>query len=336
MCRLCNAKRLANARSFSSLIADPAAVGLAPAGPDTVHPGNAGNPTMGHAWHQQRRNLMGTLATGAAVAAAPALWHEPAQAQVDVGSASSMRKLVPAGQLEAAAAQQYAQMLAEAKSKRALAPDDNPQLQQLRAIAQKLIPFAMPWNERAKQWHWEVNLIGSKQINAFCMPGGKIAFYTGILNELKLTNDEIAMVMGHEIAHALREHARERLAKSQATSMGLSIGARLLGLGDLGDLAANMGTKLLTLKFGRDDETEADLVGLELAARAAFNPEAGVTLWQKMGQASGGGNDSALMHFLSTHPSGPERIDALRANAPKVMGLYEKAKAAAATKTNSS
>ena len=333
---MCNAKRLANARSFSNLIPDPAAVGLAPAVATNGASPSATGPSSKGSWRQQRRGVLGTLASGAAVATTTVLWPESAQAQVDVGSASSMRKLVPAGQLEAAAAQQYAQMLAEAKSKRALAPDVNPQLQQLRSIAQKLIPFAMPWNDRAKQWRWEVNLIGSKQINAFCMPGGKIAFYTGILNELKLTTDEIAMVMGHEIAHALREHARERLAKSQATSMGLSIGARLMGLGDLGDLAANMGTKLLTLKFGRDDETEADLVGLELAARAAYNPDAGVTLWQKMGQASGGGNDSALMHFLSTHPSGPERIDALRANAPKVMGLYEKAKAAQANKNSSS
>ncbi len=117
-----------------------------------------------------------------------------------------------------------------------------------------------------------MNLIGSKQINAFCMPGGKIAFYTGILDQLKLSDDEAAMVMGHEMAHALREHARARLAKTQATSMGLSLGAQLLGLGDLGNVAANLGTQLLSLKFSRSDETEADLVGLEMAARGGYNP----------------------------------------------------------------
>jgi Zn-dependent protease with chaperone function len=210
--------------------------------------------------------------------------------------------------------------------KNALAPDDHPQLQALRGMAKKLIPFALPWNDRARQWRWEVNLIASKQINAFCMPGGKIAFYTGILNELKLTGDEAAMIMGHEMAHALREHARERIAKSKATGLGLSIGAQLLGLGDLGNVAANLGTQLLTLKFSRDDETEADLVGLELAARAAYDPQAGVTLVAEDGTKASGGSGGPGLNFLSTHPSGPERIEALQANVPKVMDLYSKAR----------
>ena len=245
-----------------------------------------------------------------------------AQAQVDVGKSSAFRKLVPAAQLENAAARQYAQMLAEAKAQRALAPDNHPQLQRLRAMANKLIPFTQPWNDRARQWRWEVNLIGSKQINAFCMPGGKIAFYTGILDQLKLSDDEAAMIMGHEMAHALREHARERIAKSQATGIGLSLGAQLLGLGELGNMAANLGTQLLTLKFSREDETEADLVGLELAARAAFQPEASVTLWQKMTAAGGGSGPG----FLSTHPSGPDRIRQLQANVPKVEALFNQAR----------
>lgn len=130
------------------------------------------------------------------------------------------------------------------------------------------------------------------------------------------------MIMGHEMAHALREHARSRVAKSGATSAVLSIGAQLLGLGQLGDVAANLGTQLLTLKFSREDETEADLVGLELAARSAYQPRASVTLWQKMAANSGGSNAS----FLSTHPSGPERIRQLEANLPKVQGLYEQAR----------
>jgi Zn-dependent protease with chaperone function len=302
MCQLCDALRLANAHN-----AQPT---QAPEG---------GNGLAAHL-RQSRRGFVQLAAASATLAVVA-----PAAAQVDVGSASSLRKLVPAGQLEAAADQQYKQMLAEARAKNALAPDHHPQLQALRATAQKLIPFAAPWNDRAKGWRWEVNLIASKQINAFCMPGGKIAFYTGILDTLKLSTDEAAMIMGHEMAHALREHARERVAKSQATSMGLSIGARLLGLGELGDVAANLGTQLLTLKFSRDDETEADLVGLELAARGAYDPQAGVTLWQKMGKASGGSGGPGL-NFLSTHPSGPDRIEALQANVPKVMDLYRQAK----------
>ena len=262
-------------------------------------------------WSSRRGFL---LAAGAAAAA-------PALAQVDVGSASGLRKLVPAEKLEGAANQQYAQMLAEARAKGALAPENHPQLRKLREIAQRLIPHTPQWNDRSKAWRWEVNLIGSKQINAFCMPGGKIAFYTGIIDQLKLTEDEGAMIMGHEMAHALREHARERLAKSQATSIGLSIGAQLLGLGQLGDVAANLGTQLLTLKFSREDETEADLVGLEIAARAAFEPQASVTLWEKMSRASEGGGPA----FLSTHPTGPDRIKRLGDNVPKVAGLYQQA-----------
>jgi Zn-dependent protease with chaperone function len=270
-------------------------------------------PSAASPWSGRRAFL---LASVAAVAA-------PAIAQVDVGNASAMRQLVPAETLEASATQQYSKMLAEAKSKGALAPDGHPQLERLRAISTRLIPLAPQWNDRARQWRWEVNLIGSKQINAFCMPGGKIAFYTGILDQLKLSDDEAAMIMGHEMAHALREHARSRLAKTQATSMGLSLGAQLLGFGQLGNIAADMGTQLLTLRFSRDDETEADLVGLELAARGGYNPQASVSLWEKMGKASGGAGGPG---FLSTHPSGPNRIRELQANVPRVQALYEQAK----------
>jgi predicted Zn-dependent protease len=244
------------------------------------------------------------LAAGASAAA-------PVLAQVDVGSSSSLRKLVPAEALENSAAQQYQQMLQQAKAKRALAPDNHPQLQRLHAIAKRLIPFTGPWNDRARQWRWEVNLIGSQQINAFCMPGGKIAFYT-------------AMIMGHEMAHALREHARERIAKTQGTNLALRLGSQLLGLGDLGQAAAGLGGQLLTLQFSRSDESEADLVGLELAARGGYDPAASVSLWKKMGNASG--SKQGGLAFLSTHPSGPARIKELELNVPKVQGLYQAAR----------
>ncbi|MFN9475325.1 M48 family metallopeptidase [Acidovorax sp.] len=265
-------------------------------------------------WSARRAFL---LAAGAGAMA-------PAIAQVDVGTSSTLRKLIPAETLERSAAQQYQQMMEQARSQRALAPDGHPQLQRLRAIAQRLIPHTKPWNERASQWRWEVNLIGSKQINAFCMPGGKIAFYTGILDQLKLTDDEAAMIMGHELAHALREHARERLAKTQATNIGLRLGSQLLGLGDLGNAAASLGGQLLTLQFSRSDESDADLVGLELAARGGYEPEASVSLWKKMGNATG--NKQGGLAFLSTHPSGPARIQQLEANVPKVQGLYKAAR----------
>jgi Zn-dependent protease with chaperone function len=263
-------------------------------------------------WAPRRAFLLAAVAATAA----------PVFAQVDVGGASSMRKLVPAETLERSATKQYAQVLAEARAKGALAPDNHPQLRRLRTMAAKLIPYTGQWNPRASGWQWEVNLIGSKQVNAWCMPGGKIAFYTGILDNLKLTDDEAAMVMGHEMAHALREHARARLAKSQATDIGLRLGAQLLGLGQVGDLAAGLGSQLLTLKYSRDDETEADLVGLEIAARGAYQPEASVDLWKKMMAANGGGGGPG---FLSTHPAGPERIKQLEANVPKVQTLYQQA-----------
>ena len=268
------------------------------------------------AWAGRRAFL---LAAGAGAVAAVT----PALAQVDVGAPSKLRNLVPAEEIETAAAQQYTQLVADARAKGVLAPQGNPQLQRLRTIATRLVPQTAQWNDRSRQWRWEVNLLASKQINAFCMPGGKIAFYTGILEQLQLTDDEAAMIMGHEMAHALREHARSRIAKSQGTGTILSLGAQLLGLGQLGDVAASIGTQLLTLRFSREDETDADLVGLELAARGGYNPQASVSLWEKMGKASGGAGGPG---FLSTHPSGPDRIQQLQANVPKVQQLYVRAR----------
>ena len=244
----------------------------------------------------------------------------PAQG-VDAGKPSVLRNLVPAKQVEGQAAQYYAQLLKEAAGKKALAPDSHPQVLRLRSIARKLIPFAEKHNLRAKEWRWEVNLIASKQINAFCMPGGKIVFFTGILEQLKLTDDEVAMIMGHEIAHALWEHARERMAKSFATNIGASLLGELIGGGKYSGLF-HMGGDLLTLKFSRGDETEADIVGLDLAARAGYDPRAGITLWQKMAATSKGQS----LEFLSTHPSGATRIEDIQSQLPKVMPLYEAAR----------
>ncbi len=241
---------------------------------------------------------------------------------VDVGKNSAFSHLVPADSVERSSLEQYAQMLEQAAEKKALASKDHPQLRRLRDIANKIIPHALSWNPRAANWQWEVNLIGSKQINAFCMPGGKIAFYTGILDQLKLNDDEVAMVMGHEIAHALREHARERMGKSAATNIGASLLTQLLGLGQVGQTVTNYGAQLLTLQFSRDNESEADLVGMELAARAGYDPRAGVTLWQKMSAA----NKGAPPQWLSTHPSGSTRIGDIEANLPKVLPLYERIK----------
>jgi Zn-dependent protease with chaperone function len=263
------------------------------------------------------RTLIALVALVASAAGLPAL----AADGVQIGEPSAMRNLVPAGALEKQAAQQYGELKRQAASKQALAPDDHPQVKRLRAIAARMIPFAGRFNPRAGQWQWEVNLIGSKQINAFCMPGGKIAFYTGILDTLKLTDDEAAMVMGHEIAHALREHARERLAKNQMTQLGATLLGELVGGGRYTG-AFQLGGNLLSMKFSRDDESEADVAGLDLAARAGFDPRAGVSLWQKMTAA----NSRAPLEFLSTHPAGENRIKEIEKHLPAVMPLYEKAR----------
>jgi predicted Zn-dependent protease len=278
--------------------------------------GHAGR-GCGCGFRPRRRLFTGALLGAAAGLATPA-W---AREGVEVGRTSKFTKLVSAGEVEQASAAQYAQMQQEAAQQKALGPDGHPQVIRLRAIAQRIIPYTYEWNPRAREWKWEVNLIGSSQINAFCMPGGKIAFYYGILDQLQLNDDEVAMIMGHEAAHALREHARERMGKTAATRLGAGALSALLGLGSAGDAALSMGAQIVTLKFGREDESEADLVGLELAARAGYDPRAGVTLWQKMGAASKG----APPQWLSTHPSGPTRIRDIEANLPKVAGLYAKA-----------
>jgi predicted Zn-dependent protease len=246
----------------------------------------------------------------------------PAREGVQVGASSGLAQLVSAEEVEASATQQYAKMMAQANQQKLLAPANHPQVIRLRAIAAKIIPHTQAWNARAKDWKWEVNLVTSEQINAFCMPGGKIAFFSGILDQLKLTDDEVAMIMGHEMAHALREHARERMGKGMVTNLGANIFSQLFGLGELGQTVTNYGAQLLTLRFGREDESEGDLVGMELAARAGYNPRAGVSLWQKMAA----NNKGAPPEWLSTHPSGNTRIAEIEANLPRVVPFYEAAR----------
>jgi predicted Zn-dependent protease len=236
---------------------------------------------------------------------------------------SKWRYLAPQEVIDEQAAQQYTGLLAQARQKGALVPASDPQVQRLRAIAQRIIPFAPRWNAAAANWKWEVNLLNSRQVNAFCMPGGRIAFFTGILTSLKLTDDEIAAVMGHEIAHALREHGREQMGKSTATSLGARLGGAALSawLGidpNLTTSATNAAGQMLVLKFSRDDEREADLVGLDLAARAGYDPRAGIALWRKMASL----NERAPIELLSTHPGGPERITRIESHMNVLLPLY--------------
>jgi Zn-dependent protease with chaperone function len=254
---------------------------------------------------------------------------------IPVPKKSRVASLASSEKLEREATAQYAKLLDSAASKKALAPADYPQLKRLQAIASRLIPYTHRFSNRADEWRWEVNLIGSQQINAFVMPGGKIVFYTGIVDKLKLTDDEIAMVMGHEMAHALLEHGRERAGQqkvAQAATIGASVLSQVLGYGDLGGVLASQTSKFTLLGFSRGDESEADLVGMDIAARAGYDPRAGISLWQKMSEASKG----EPPQFLSTHPSHASRIDNIRGALPKVMPLYERVQSAKATDSTAS
>src|SRR5205085_1471153 len=260
------------------------------------------------------------LAIAASVPATAQLAKED-DGGVKVRRLSMMRNLVSAAKLEQAALQQYDQLRSQATSRNALIAADDPLAKRVQRVAQDLLPHAAKWNPRAKDWKWDITVIKTPAINALCMPGGKIAVFTGILDALKLTDDELAVVLGHEMAHALREHARARTAKITLTNVGtLAIGL-VIG-GNVGELA-RQGGGLLTLKFNRDDERDADLIGLELAARAGYDPQTGITLWEKMAQVAKG----APPTWLSTHPSGEDRKQRTKDALKQVTPVYEKAKA---------
>ncbi|UTH30858.1 M48 family metallopeptidase [Ectopseudomonas hydrolytica] len=234
-----------------------------------------------------------------------------------------MFSMLSAEQVNQMYAQSYQQTLSEASSKGVL-DKTSANAKRLQAVAARLIPQAPRFRPDAANWQWEVNLIKSPELNANCGPGGKIIFYSGIIEKLKLTDDEIAAIMGHEMAHALREHSREAMSKAYGIQMARQGAGALLGLGEGGmALADTVVQYSLTLPNSRANENEADLIGLELAARAGYNPNAAISLWQKM-EAAGGG---APPEFMSTHPSSSSRIASLQAAIPKVMPLYEQARA---------
>lgn len=233
-----------------------------------------------------------------------------------------MAATVSAGELQQAANQQYSQMMAEARAKGAL--DANAaQVQRVRTITNRLIAQVGAFRAEAAGWPWEIHVISSDDVNAWCMPGGKMAIYTGLISRLQPTDDELAAVLGHEMAHALREHSREQISQQMATQVGLSVLSAVTGVSAVGDLSSALTNVMFTLPNSRTHETEADLIGVELAARAGYDPRAAVTLWQKMGALSSGGGQP---EFLSTHPSAASRSAELQRSAEKVMPLYEAAR----------
>jgi predicted Zn-dependent protease len=244
-----------------------------------------------------------------------------------VGVDRDQRMMVSADEVHAGSVKAYSQMMAEAQKKGVL--DKDPALvKRVQDITKRLIPHTATFRPDAVKWPWEVHVISVDEVNAWCMPAGKMAIYTGLIQKLNATDDEIAAVMGHEIAHALREHARERISRQMGTQMTVGLVGALFGIGQLGQsIAGTVADVTLNLPNSRLHETESDRIGVELAARAGFDPRAAVTLWEKMGKASSGGQPPK---FLSTHPPHAERINDLRAYSEKVMPLYAAAKGGAA------
>ena len=237
--------------------------------------------------------------------------------------------LLPATYIDNMSKQAYTQTLTSARNKQVLNAD-KVEFERVRKISNRLISQVGVFRPDATRWQWEVNVEKNDQLNAYCMPGGKIMVYSGLINKLNTTDDELAAVIGHEIAHALREHGRERMSQAYVQQFGLQALAAIVtkgssaAIGNASAQAAGLGTQLFfALPNGREQERESDKIGLELAARAGYDPDAAVTLWQKM-DAQGGAKPP---EFLSTHPASENRIAELRALAPKVRPLYEAAKA---------
>jgi predicted Zn-dependent protease len=244
-----------------------------------------------------------------------------------VGVDREQQMAVSAEEVNAGALKAYAQMMAEAK-KKGILDQDPAMVKRVQDITRRLVSQASAFRPDAAKWPWEVHVITLDQVNAWCMPAGKMAIYTGLIQKLHATDDEIAAVMGHEIAHALREHARERISRQMGTQAAVGVVGALFGIGELGQsIAGTVADVTLNLPNSRLHETESDRIGVELAARAGFDPRAAVTLWEKMSKVAGGGEPPK---WLSTHPPHQDRISDLRVYSEKVMPLYAQAKGTAA------
>jgi predicted Zn-dependent protease len=239
-----------------------------------------------------------------------------------VGVQRSQQMLISSAEINASAEKAYQQQVGGA-AKKGQVNRDPAQVERVRRISQRLVSQTAAFRADAPGWKWETNVITAKEVNAWCMPGGKIAVYTGLIDRLQPTDDELAAVMGHEIAHALREHGRERVSQAQAQGMIIGVIGAAAGVSrGVLDLTQVVVDLTFNLPNSREHEMEADRIGVELAARAGYDPRAAITLWEKMGKAGGG----QPPEFLSTHPSHATRIGDLRVYSAKVMPLYEAAR----------
>jgi predicted Zn-dependent protease len=240
-----------------------------------------------------------------------------------VGVDRQQTMLLSSAEVNRSAEKAYQQTMHEAQTEKVLNRDPG-QLRRVRSIADRLIPATAIFRTDAPGWRWETNVVSSNELNAWCMPGGKMAVYTGLIDKLNLSDDELAAVMGHEIAHALREHGREKASQAAGLGVAAAIGGALIGSyygvdADLGESVLGAAGDLAFMRpNSRGMEQEADRVGVELAARAGYSPHAAISLWEKMARASGGG----MPQWLSTHPSPASRLADLRVYADRVQPLY--------------
>ncbi|SFJ86963.1 M48 family metallopeptidase [Paraburkholderia megapolitana] len=252
-------------------------------------------------------------------AASPSYQSSP---QIRYGDSAVFRNLIPSQVLENQAAEEFEQIVHGADHANRLYPNNDVRVQRVRDIANRLIPYSLKWNERAKNWKWEVAVVQSPDIRMYCLPGGKIVVYSGLLDRVRLNNNELGMLIGHEIAHALREHARERLGEQQAAQFTSGSIPQLFGLADLGAAPLGIGSQLLEMKYGRADETEADVMGSEIASRAGYDPRAAVTLWDKLAAATHSNRNGG---YIYVHPYSATRRQDIIKRLPDMLPLYAKA-----------
>src|SRR5438477_4516531 len=266
------------------------------------------------------RKLLISLADTAAFAAGCETVETTKESAVGVDR--HQRMMVSADAVNQSADKAYHDILAQAQKQNAL--DRNPAtVERVKRIASRLIPATGAQRPDAPGWNWEMHVLSSKEVNTWCMPGGKIAVYTGLIEQMKPTDDELAAVMGHEIGHALREHGREQASQQMLEQLGVGILGAVTGVNT--QLAQTIADVTISLPHSRGQETEADRIGVELAARAGYDPHAAASLWQKMQKLGG----SQPPQFLSTHPSTASRITDVTQDAEKVMPLYQAAKSGA-------
>ncbi|MDR6383009.1 Zn-dependent protease with chaperone function [Paraburkholderia caribensis] len=242
--------------------------------------------------------------------------------QLRYGGYAVFRNLIPSPMLEAQSAEEFDQIARGAEHMSRLYPSSDAHVKRVQSIVDKLVPYALKWNDRAKNWKWDIAVLRSPDVRVYCLPGGKIIVYGGMLDKIKPNDNELGMLLGHEIAHALREHARERLGEQQAAQLGSGSIPQLFGLADLGEAPLGIGTQLLEMKYERADETEADVIGSEIASRAGFDPRAAITLWDKLAVATRSNRDQG---FIYVHPYNPTRRADIMKRLPDMLPLYAKA-----------